>query len=165
MANREQVERWLLSEAAGDEDAAEVAFAQLFTALPKASPTAGFVDRTVFAVLRLRSRRRRLVALAWAASLLVAVGGGLLAYVAAPHLGQWTIKTVAFATGRSVPWLIAYTSVALDWWWIVAHVGGRIALAVATPVRASALVGIELIGILAFFALQKIARAEPLGDA
>ena len=74
-------------------------------------------------------------------------------------------KALAFASGHAVPWLIAYATVAMDWWWTLAHVGGVIASALMTPARVVAIFGVELFGILAFFALQRIAGAGRLGDA
>jgi hypothetical protein len=53
----------------------------------------------------------------------------------------------------------------MDWWWTLGHVGAVIASALITPARMVAVVGVELVGILAFFALQRIAGVERLGDA
>ena len=64
-----------------------------------------------------------------------------------------------------MPWLVAYTTVAMDWWWTLARVGGVVASALITPARVVAVVGVELVGMLAFFALQRIAGAGRLGDA
>ena len=165
MPERKDLEHWLLSEERDQDEAADAAFAQVFAALPKVDPGPGFVDRTVGAAWRLRARRRRMVALAWAATVVVAAAGATVTYGAAPYLGSWAIKTAAVTTGHSVPWLISYATVALDWWWTVGRIGGHVAGAIATPERATALVGVELIGILAFFALQRLAGAERLGDA
>jgi hypothetical protein len=165
MPDREQLERWLFSEEAGQDDAADAAFAHLFAAVPRVEPGPGFIDRTATEAWRLRARRRRMGALAWAASLAIAAFGFLVAYAWAPYLGPRAIKTIAFVTGHSVAWLVAYTTVALDWWWMVARIGGQIAEVIATPGHATALVGVELIGILAFFALQRLVSAERLGDA
>ena len=164
MPGRKEIERWLFSEEIGDDEAADRAFAQLFTTLPKVQPSAGFIDRTLAAALRFQAERRRRVALAWAAALAITVAWSLVAYAVAPHVGSWTIRAVAIAAGRSMPWLISYTSVALDWWWTVGRVGGSVAAAMMTPARATALVGVELVGIAAFLALQKLAREERVGD-
>lgn len=165
MPDREEIERWLFSEETGDDDTADAAFAQLFSALPKVEPGPTFIARTVAAVESRRVERRRRAARAWAAALAVAVAGSVVAYVAMPYIGPWAIKAVAIATGRSVPWLISFTTVALDWWWGVGRVGSSLATAIATPERATALIGVELVGILAFFALQKLARGGRLGEA
>ena len=167
MPDREHLERWLLSEKAEQDDAADTAFAQVFAAVSKVEPGADFVERTVGVAWRLRAARRRALALAWAAAVVIAAAGGATTYLAAPFVGAWALKTVAFAIGRGFPWLIAYTAVAMDWWWTVARIGSHVAEAIATPPRAAALVGVELVGILAFFALQKlvVVGAEHRGEA
>ena len=165
MQDREQLERWLASEATGQEDAADAAFAHLFAAVPKVEPGADFVQRTVTEVWRVRARHRRILALGWAATIILVVAGAVTAYFGSPRLATSVIKALAFASSRSVPWLVAYTTVAMDWWWTLARVGGAVASALITPARVAAIVGVELFGILAFFALQRIAGAERLGDA
>jgi hypothetical protein len=165
MPDRQQLERWLFSEETGQDDAAEAEFAHLFTALPKIEPGADFVQRTVTEVRRMRVRHRRIMWLGWAATLILVLAGAVTAYLASPRLATSVIKALAFASGRSVPWLVAYTTVAMDWWWTLARVGGAVASAVITPARMVAVVGVELVGVLAFFALQRITGAERPGDA
>ena len=165
MPDRKELERWLFSEETGQEDAADAAFAHVFAALPRVQPGEGFVQRTVAEVWRLRARRRRLVAFGWAAAIALVAGGALATYLASPRLAPAVIKAFAFASGHAVPWLVAYTTVAMDWWWTLAHVGSVIASVLMTPARVAAVVGVELFGILAFFALQRIAGAGRLGDA
>jgi hypothetical protein len=165
MPDRKELERWLLSEETGQDDAAEAEFAHLFTALPRVEPDADFVQRTVTEVWQMRARHRRILALGWAATMILVVAGAVTAYVASPFLATKVIKAIAFASSRSVPWLVAYTTVAMDWWWTLARVGGAVASALMTPARVVAVLGVELVGILAFFALQRIAGAERLGDA
>lgn len=106
-----------------------------------------------------------MVAATWAAAIVLVVAGVAIASFGAPWLATSVIKTIAFAGGRAVPWLVAYTKVAMGWWWTLGHVGGVVASALMTPVRVIAIVGFELFGILAFFALQRIAGAGRLGDA
>jgi hypothetical protein len=163
--DREQLERWLAEEASGQDAAADAAFAHLFAAVPKVQANPAFVEQAVTAAWRWRVRRRRLVAFAWVATVLLVVAGVGLAYFGAPRLVTSLIKAMAFVSGRAVPWLVAYTTVAMGWWWTLGHVGGVIASAVMTPARVVAVVGVELVGILAFYALQRIAGAERLGDA
>jgi hypothetical protein len=163
--DRKQLEQWLAEEASGRDEAADAAFAHLFAAVPKVEPNPAFVEQAVTAAWRWRARRRRLVACAWAATiLLVAVGVGI-ALLGAPRIATSVIKGFAFVSGRAVPWLVAYTTVAMSWWWTLGHVGGVIASALVTPGRVVALVGVELVGLLAFYALQRIAGAERFGDA
>lgn len=165
MPDRKELERWLLSEDMEQDAAAEAAFTQLFESLPKVEPDAEFVQRTVMEVWRVRARRRRILAVGWAATIVLVAAGAVTAYVASPRLAPSVVKALAFTSGHAVPWLIAYATVAMNWWWTLAHVGGVIASALMTPAHAAAVVGVELFGILAFFALQRIAGAERVGDA
>ena len=163
--DRKQLERWLEAEEGGQDDAADAAFAHLFTAVPRAEPAPAFVQQAVTAAWRWRARRRRVVALAWAAAVVVVAAGAVGAYFLAPRLATPLIKAFVFASGHAVPWLVAYTTVAMDWWWTLARAGSVIASVLMTPARVAAVVGVELFGILAFFALQRIAGAGRLGDA
>jgi len=163
--DRKQLERWLAEEESGHDEAADAAFAHLFATVQKVEPAPAFVEQAVTAAWRWRARRRRLIAFAWSAAIVLVAGGALAAYLASPRLAPLVIKALAFASGRGVPWLFAYTTVAMDWWWTLGHVGGVVASALVTPARVVAVVGVELVGILAFFALQRIAGAERLGDA
>ena len=165
MADRTQLERWLGAEESGQDDAADEALVRVFAAIPKVEATPAFVQQAVTAAWRWRARRRRLVALAWAATILLVLAGVAIAYFASPRLATVGVKALGFASGHAVPWLIAYATVAMNWWWTVAHVGGVIASALMTPARAAAIFGVELFGILAFFALQRIAGAGRFGDA
>src|SRR5436190_1374365 len=94
--DRKELDAWLLAEERDDEDAADAAFAHVFSAVPKVEPRSMFVEEVVSAAWAWRARRRRRLALSW--------------------------TTVA------------------------------------------ALVGVELVGILAFYALWRVAGAERLGD-
>ena len=163
--DRTELERWLAEEESGEDEAADAAFAHLFAAVPKIEPEPAFVQQADTAAWQWRARRRRLVALAWAATVVLVTAGAVAAYVASPQMATSVIKAFAFVSSRSVPWLVAYTTVAMDWWWTLARVGGVVASALITPARLVAIVGVELVGILAFVALQRIAGAERLGDA
>ena len=165
MADQRQLERWLGAEESGRDDAADEALVRVFAAIPKVEATPAFVQQAVTAAWRWRARRRRLVVSAWAAMLVLVLAGVAMAYVASPRLAAAGVKALAFASGHAVPWLVAYATVSMNWWWTLAHVGGVVASAVMTPARAAAVIGVELFGILAFFALQRIAGAGRLGDA
>jgi hypothetical protein len=163
--DQKQLERWLAEEEQGHDDAADDAFAQLFTAVPRIEPRPAFVEQAVTAAWHWRARRRRLVAFGWAAASVLVAAGALAIYLASPSLAPAFIKTLAFMTGRAVPWFVSYATVAMNSWLTLVHVGGVIASALVTPARAAALVGVELFGILAFYALQRIAGAGRFGDA
>jgi hypothetical protein len=163
--DRKQFERWLAEEESGHDEAADAAFAQLFAGVPRVGTNPAFVDQAVTAAWQWRARRRRLIAFGWAAAAVLVAAGVLGAYLLSPRVAPVFIKAFAFASGHAVPWLVAYATVAMNWWLTLAHVGGVIASALMTPARVAALVGVELFGILAFFALQRIAGAGRFGDA
>jgi hypothetical protein len=163
--DRKQLDAWLRAEQGGEEDAADAALAHLFIAVPKVQPRSVFVEQAVVSAWRWRARHRRLVAVAWAAAAAVVVAAVVTAYFASPLLSASAVKTIAYLSGHTVPWLIAYASVALHGWLTLGHVGAVIAAALITPGRVAAVVGVELLGILAFYALHRIASAERFGDA
>jgi len=163
--DRKQLERWLAEEESGHEDAADAALTQLFAAVPRIETSPAFVDQAVMAAWRWRTRRRRLIAFGWAAASVLVAAGVLAAYVASPRLAPVFIKAVAFVSGHGVPWFVSYATVAMNSWLTLVHVGGVIASALVTPARVAALVGVELFGLLAFFALQRIAGVGRFGDA
>jgi hypothetical protein len=164
---RKQLDAWLRAEEGGDEDAADAALAHLFAAVPKLQPRSVFVEQVVATTWRWRARRRTLVAVAWSAAAAAAlvVAGSVIAYFASPLLGGSIGKAIAYLSGHTVPWLIAYASVALHGWLTLGHVGAVVVAALMTPGRVAAVVGVELLGILAFYALHRIASAERFGDA
>jgi hypothetical protein len=123
------------------------------------------VEHAVASAVRWRARRRRLMAIAWAAVVLLVTIGSIAAYYASPRLASAAIKAVTFASGHVIPWMVAYTKVAMEWWLTLGRVGTVIVSAVMTPGRAVAIVGVELVGILALFALLRVAGAGRLGDA
>jgi hypothetical protein len=162
---RKQLDAWLKAEHGGEEDAADAALAHLFAAVPKVQPRSVFVEQAVIAAWRWRARRRWVLVVAWTAAAALIVAAAVTVFSASPLLGRSLVKGVAFLSGRIVPWLIAYASVALHGWLTLGHVGAVIAAALITPGRAVAVVGVELLGIAAFYALHRIAGAERLGDA
>ena len=164
MPEREELERWLFSEATGQDEAADAAFAHLFAALPKVDPGARFVQRTVAEVWRGRARRRRAAALGWAAAVVIAAAGCVAGYVAAAPVAAWMVKAGVLVMLHAMPWLFAYATEAMNLWWAIVRIGSHVATALATPPRAAALVGVELVGILAFFALQRLVGFERRGE-
>jgi len=162
---RKQLDAWLTAEQGGDEDAADAALAHVFAAVPKVQPRSVFVEQAVTTAWRWRAGRQRVLVLAWTAAAALVLAVVVFAYSASPLLGGSIVKAIAYLSGHTVPWLIAYASVALHGWLTLGHVGAVIAAALVTPGRVAAVVGVELFGILAFYALHRIASAERLGDA
>ena len=164
MADRQQLERWLKAERLEDDEAADAAFAGVFASMPRIQPSAAFADQTMASVLRWRARRRRLFAFAWAAAVVIVAAGVVGAWLFGPALAPSVVKPVALALSHATPWLIAYATEAMNLWWVIAGLATAIANALATPPTAGAIVGAELIGIFAFFALQRLVGAERAGE-
>ena len=162
---RKQLDAWLTAEQGGEEDAADAAFAHLFASVPKVQPRSVFVEQAVINAWRWRGRRRWVVAVAWTAAAALVIAAAAIGVFASPFVGRSFVKGIAFLSAHTVPWLIAYASVALHGWLTLGHVGAVIAGAVITPARIAAVVGVELLGIAAFYALHRIASAERFGDA
>jgi hypothetical protein len=162
--DRRELDAWLMAEEGGDEEAADAAFAHVFSAVPKVEPRPMFVDHVVSATWAWRARRRRQLALRWTTAAVLVVVAAASAFLASAVLTGTVVKVVAFVSGHVVPWLVAYASVALHGWLTLGHVGAVIAGTLMTPGRVAALVGVELVGILAFYALWRVAGAERLGD-
>lgn len=165
MTDRDDLARWLASEDLEDDTAADAAFSRVFAVLPAIEPSEGFADRTVAAAWRMRSRQRRIAALGWAAVVLIAVAGAGAGAIAAVPASAWAIKAGAHVLLHAAPWLAAYGTEAMNVWWIVARIGSEVAAAVATPSRAAAVVGVELVAISAFFALQRLVQVQRPGEA
>jgi hypothetical protein len=163
--DRQQLDAWLTAEQRGEDDAADAAFAHVFTVVPKVEPSSMFVDHAVFAARHWRARRRQVLAVAWTTAVALVVAAVTTGYFAWPFFGRSAVKAFAFASGHIVPWLVAYSTVALHGWLTLGHVGAVVVGALMTPGRVAALVGVELVGILAFYALQRIAGAARFGDA
>jgi hypothetical protein len=163
--DRKQLDAWLRAERSGEEDAADAAFAHLFTSVPKVQPRSLFVEQAVITASRWRARRRWILAAAWTAAAALIIAAVATVFAASPLLGRSFVKAIAFVSGHTVPWLVAYASVALHGWLTLGHVGAVIASALMTPGRVAAIVGVELLGFAAFYALHRIASAGRLGDA
>jgi hypothetical protein len=158
---RTQTARWLSNEERHLDDAAETAFAEVFTALPVVEPSADFVVRAVEATWVARARRRRTVAVAGLAACgLVVATVSILAYSLMDMVGGWLLTSAtSMATTMTVSALMATTSVA-QWWSVTAQAAGAVASIIAMPQGAVAFVAVELVGVVALFMLQRLLRAE-----
>jgi hypothetical protein len=158
---RTQTEHWLSSEEQGLDDAADAAFAQVFSALPAADPSPDFVQRTAAAAWRARARERRIVAAAGlAASILIVFAAAAAGYGLFDVAGGWLLTTAATTvTNASVSVIVAVTT-AVQWWFATARAGSAVAGIMATPQSAVALLGIELVGIVALYMLQRLLRSD-----
>lgn len=158
---RTHTEHWLSSEQQGLDDAADAAFAQVFSALPAVEPSSDFVQRAAAAAWRARARYRRTVAVAGlAASILVVLTAAAAAYGVFGIAGGWLVTTAAtMVTNAAVSVIVAATT-AVEWWFATARAGSAVAGVIATPQSVVALLGIELVGVVALYMLQRLLRSE-----
>ena len=164
MPDPKQLQRWLEAERSDQDDAADEAFLSVFAALPRIEPSPAFAEQTMVAVLAWRARRRRLIVLAWAAAVLIVAAGGLVAMLLGPSVAPSIVKQMALGVSHATPWLIAYAAEAMNLWWAIAGIATAVGNALATPPTAGAIVGAELVGIFAFFALQRLVGVERAGE-
>jgi len=160
MSDQESLTRWLQSEESGDEQSAEAAFAGIYAAVGRIEASPEFVARMAALGSQARARRRRAFRLAWAAAGCAAAAAMAVVTMMAAPAGVWAVKVMALAISDATPWLVAYSTEAFSLWWFIGRVGGPIASALASPVNASALVGVELVGMVAFYALYRVIRLE-----
>lgn len=159
---RPDTDRWLASELEDREDAAEAAFAQAFRALPRIEPGVGFADRVVRAAWRMERRRHR--AAQWrhgAIALPVMAAGLAIAYQASAYVGTWMATAAAAVMARGVVGFLAMLSVGVTWWSFIARVGASMGSVVGTPRNTAALLALDLFGMLALWALQRLLSAAP----
>lgn len=158
---RTHTEHWLSSEQGEQDDAAEAAFAGIFAALPSVDPSADFVQRATRAAWLARARRRRVIAIASvAATLLLVVLSGAIAYGTFGVAGGWLLTTALGVVTSSAVSLIVAATTAFQWWFATALAGNTVAGIIATPQSAVALLSVELIGIAALYTLRRLLRAD-----
>ena len=154
---QKNTEHWLLNEEQGLDDAADAAFQHVFAAVPAVEPSSDFVQRTVEAAWRARTRRRRIVLVSGlAASVLVA----LTAYGVFGIAGGRLLTIAAAVATNFAASLVAVGTTAVEWWFAFARASSAVAGIVATPQNAVVLLSIELVGIAALYMLQRLLRAE-----
>jgi hypothetical protein len=159
---RRDAEEWLASEQEGQDDAAEGALTRVFQALPRIEPRADFADQVVRAAWRVKGSRRPTRRLAQlAAALLVTVAGVAIGYAALDYAGTWILEAVAGAASRGVIRFVGLVRVGVTSWSVVAGVGNGVGTALATPENATAVLVMELLGILALFGLQRLLPDTP----
>lgn len=163
MDRRPDADRWLANEHEEQEDAAEAAFAQMFTALPRVEPSAGFVDRTVHVALRRRARRRAAMMVARvAACTVIAAAGFGLAYVALAYAGASIFSAGVATAARVLAKPIVFVATRVEWWSILARAAAGVGEAIATPQTQAVLIAGEVIGVLAVYGLQRLLRTAPV---
>jgi hypothetical protein len=155
---RTRTEAWLVSNAAGDEAAAEAALADVFQAMPPPCPSDDFVQRTVAAAWAGRRRDRRLFipTLTAAAAVLVCA-----ATLGSRGPVDWPLAVIASAGAASILSVAAAMSTVAGWWASAGHTGITLAGVVLMREVIVALFAAGLVGGGASWALQKVLREQP----
>jgi hypothetical protein len=152
--------RWLAAEHADQDELADLAFAEMFTKLPPIEPSAAFTARTVQAAWQARVHRRRVTVVGRVAAALSAVAGlVIVVYASVPPMIGGAARA-AVLLSQTVVWLLERVDEPLKWWSIVERAAAGLSHVVATPPAAAALVAVEAVGAIAFFALQWLVRQE-----
>lgn len=158
---RDATDRWLVAEGQGDEDGAELAFADLCRALPRIEPGPAFVEHTG-AALRRRARQQWLVrraarVAAWGVGLGLSAG---VTYLLVVEVGGWLLGRGAVLVSRSLVWMMVSVAEGMDWWSVATRAGAALGDAMATPVSSAVLIGLEVVGVVALVGLQRVLRRE-----
>jgi hypothetical protein len=158
---RRHLETWLAAEQEDHDDAAEAAFADVFTALPPLEPSPAFVARTVEAAWAARVRRRWVTGLVVAAAAVLLVGASGVALFVAIGGGATRLLTIATALA-SGSFLSLLTAGATLTGWSAAAVdaGAVVATAIANPYSVAALTAIELVAAAVLVMLHRLLRAD-----
>ena len=155
---RKHTELWLSNEEHDLVDA-DAAFAQVFAALPVIEPSNGFVQRVTRAAWLARSRRRRAIAVgSLAASVLIAVTAGAVAYGVFGIAGGWLLTTAASVVSRGAVSLVMATMTVVQWWFATARAGNTVAGVMTMPQSAAVLFVLELVGVAALYMLHRLLR-------
>lgn len=154
------VERWLASEARGDEQEAESAFAHLLTGMPRIEPLPGFGERAEAVAWRSHRRRRMMAQAARVAALLLAVSGGVAAsWAALLYAGPWLLVSGAAMASGSLAGIVAGVVAGLEWWAAGARVATVLGETLAYRETAGALLAVEVVGAIALYALHQLTRS------
>lgn len=156
--------RWLAADRAGRDEEADSALRVAFEAVPRAEVPEKFATRVMEAVgeaaTRDRVRTRWLRAAVAAAILGVAaatlyIGAGLIASLA----GRAFVGFVSFSV-NAIVWLIGMVQRGADVWTILGGIARVTGTVVIEPRVSFVLIAIQVIGVLALMALQRLLGPE-----
>ncbi len=152
--------QWLRAEQSGEDELAETMFASLVAQIPPIEPSADFVDRTVQAAWRARTRRRLVTRIAvTVAAIFIAIAGAGSIYELTP-LATSLAARGAILFSQGLVWLLTSASGAARWWWIAERVGTAVGGAIAAPFAAAAVAALEMIALLAIYAFRRLGPHE-----
>jgi hypothetical protein len=142
--NEPALRRWLAAEAAERPAEAETALAELFAALPRLAPPAGFADRVMLAAALAPPAASRAVAwtlrgLLAAAVALVALGVPSLPRLLAPAWAGFSLSRLFDAVTSGLVAAARWIAAALSFWDGLARLGAWVAQTTTAPAVATAL--------------------------
>jgi hypothetical protein len=155
---RTRAEIWLSSDEAGNEDAAESAFTEVFRAIPTSPPSEDFVRRTVAAAFAKPRKNRRLGLYAAAAAGVLVV---CFAAVALRIPLDWSLAAVASTGAESVLSIAGVMATVAGLWASAGHAGAMLVGVVLMREVIVMLFAVGLVGAGASWALQKVLREQP----
>lgn len=153
---------WMDAEQEGREDLAELAFTRLMSALPPVEPSEAFVAAVAHRAMHAHARTRRVQRLARMAAVMLVAGVSVAAIVALGSAAAAALSGAASLLSDGVVWLVRTAGGGIKWWSLAARVGGAVGASILTPTTVTAIVTIELLGISAIYALQRVLRYEGL---
>ncbi len=106
------------------------------------------------------ARRRLARHAAVAAGSLVALAG---LYALVVYAGGWIMSRGVLLLSEGLVWMAVSTAEGVDLWALAAQIGGGVGDVLTTPAGAGALIGLEVVAVLALFALHRALR--PRADA
>ena len=153
--------RWLAAEHRSDDATAEDEAAKVVGRLPSLRPRPDFAARVVSTALdegvaRGPAGRRRWGAGRW---LVWGIAGLSTAVVTLTLLGPFLVRQVARLLNFSVQgfvWIVGGLEGGLDTWSLVTEVGRAIGASLSLPQVSGAIVGVELVGVAALYALHRV---------
>ncbi len=158
--------RWIAADQADLDAEADGAFRAVFQVMPRRAPRPGFANRVAVAVGTLVRPVGHSTPWSWsrrAAAAALAVIGTASMYFAtvalAPIIAR-RLGALVSASARGFVWVVMHLESGLDLWAILAEAGRAIGAAIATSQVASGLVAIELVGVVALYALHRLLTLE-----
>lgn len=156
--------RWEAAERRGADEEADQAFRELFRLVPRPPADPHFRARVRAAVAveaaRRRARRwwiRRGLPAAGAVAAIGFVYAGLPAL--APLLARGAVRAIE-ATTDAVVWVLLAAAGGWDGWTILSRLGRAVTTALLSPRVAVVLLGVELVGAAALYALARLLRSD-----
>lgn len=156
--------RWTAAERIGAEEEADRAFRELVRLVPRPPADPGFCARVQAAVAaeaaRARVRRWWIYRLLPVASATAVVGLGYLGVTAlAPLVVRGAVWAIQLATDLVV-WMLLAAAGGWDAWTILGRLGRALTSALVSPRVAFVLLGVELVGAAALYALARLLRTD-----